>query len=780
MASRETTTKFKVDISDLKKSMQEARRQTALAASEFKTVASTLDDWSKSSDGLKAKLKQLQTNLSSQKSVLAEYEKTLEAVKKEYEAGSKEVIEWETKVNNQQAAVNKTEREIRKFSDSLTEVAEAERLAAQNGTDTATELDKMRKSAEDAGKSAEKSSDGFTVMKGALSHLVAEGIERAISALKDFSEQAINTGMDFESAMAEVGAISGANADELALLEETAKEYGATTVFSASESAEALKYMALAGWDAEKSASALGGILDLAAASGMDLASASDMVTDYMSAFGMEAEQSTYFADLLAYAQANANTSASQLGEAFKNSAANLNAAGQDVETVTSLLSMMANQGFKGSEAGTALTAIMRDITKSMENGQIAIGETNVEVMDANGNYRDLTDILKDVEAATNGMGDAERATALSASFTADSTKGLNLLLNAGVGEAEAFEEALRGAGGTASDMGATMNDTLAGDVKAAQSAFEDLMLTAYDEFQPQFREIVQYLTETTIPNVKEFITLLRDDIIPKIKAIPDELAKYEPLIAGIATAIAGIGLAVLVGNMASVIAAIKEASTVTELWTKAQQLFNIVMNANPLVLVISIVAALVVAFVTAYKTSDVFREKVDGAFLKVKETIYNVVMKVKSFFADLIKTAKELPQQMLNIGKNVVDGIWNGIVSAKDAFMNNVKGFFTGIVDGAKNALGIHSPSKIFAEEVGKWIPKGIAVGIDANADAALKSIKSLSTEMVGSARSGMGTAVAGSVVYNFNQTNNSPRALSRLEIYRQSKNLLGYAGGV
>lgn len=143
------------------------------------------------------------------------------------------------------------------------------------------------------------------------------------------------------------------------MLEDTAREFGSTTVFSATEAAEALKYMSLAGWSVEESTSALGGVLDLAAAAGMGLAKASDMVTDYLSAFGMKASESAYFADMLAYAQSHSNTTAEQLGEAYRNCAANLNAAGQDVETVTSLLEAMANQGYKGSEAGTALAAIM-------------------------------------------------------------------------------------------------------------------------------------------------------------------------------------------------------------------------------------------------------------------------------------------------------------------------------------------------------------------------------------------------------------------------------------
>lgn len=140
------------------------------------------------------------------------------------------------------------------------------------------------------------------------------------------------------------------------------------------------------------------------------------------------------------------------LGQAFKNCAANCNAAGMDVETTSAAIAMMANQGLKGSEAGTALNAVMRDMTSRMEDGSIAIGDQAVAVMDAQGNYRDFADILADVEAATDGMGDAEKAAALQSTFTADSIKGLNLMLNAGAGELSSFRDDLYGCAGAAED----------------------------------------------------------------------------------------------------------------------------------------------------------------------------------------------------------------------------------------------------------------------------------------------------------------------------------------
>lgn len=368
-------------------------------------------------------------------------------------------------------------------------------------------LDNLGESAEEAGSSMGEAEGKANSLADSLKKLFAViSMTAVLSQVGKYASDAIDIGKDYTAMMSEVQALSGATGSDLALLQNTAREYGATTVFSATEAAEALKYMSLAGWDAQQSSSALGGVLNLAAASGMELGQASDMVTDYLSAFGMQAQDSAYFADMLAYAQANSNTSAAQLGEAYRNSAANLNAAGQDAETVTSMLEAMANQGYKGSEAGTALTAVMRDITNNMEDGAIKIGETSVAVSDAQGNFRDLTDILLDVEKATNGMGEADRAAALGATFTADSTKGLNLMLNEGVENIARYEEALRGSTGAAEDMADTMNDNLNGDMANMNSAFEEMELQTFEAMEEPMREGVQYLTNTIIPILTEWV----------------------------------------------------------------------------------------------------------------------------------------------------------------------------------------------------------------------------------------------------------------------------------
>ena len=314
------------------------------------------------------------------RSTISKQEDTLQQLKQRY-------VDVATEQGETSDEARELARQIQDLSSELhenkTKLSDAEYAA-----------DKLDNSLEEVESSAKKAGDGFTMFKATLANLAADAIMRAVDGIKNLVGNVIELGQNFTSTMSEVSAISGATGEDFEKLEACAREYGATTVFSASNAAEALKYMSLAGWDADQSTSALGGVLNLAAASGMELGAASDMVTDYLSAFAMEAGDAAYFADLLSYAQSHSNTTAEALGEAYKNCAANLNAAGQDVETVTSLLEGMANQGYKGSEAGTAMAAIMRDITNGMKDGAIKIGETSVAVMDAQGNFRDLTDIL--------------------------------------------------------------------------------------------------------------------------------------------------------------------------------------------------------------------------------------------------------------------------------------------------------------------------------------------------------------------------------------------------
>ena len=517
--------------------------------------------------------------------------------------------------------------------------------------------DKLDNSLEEVESSAKKADDGFTMFKATLANLAADAIMRAVDGIKNLVGNVIELGQNFTSTMSEVSAISGATGEDFEKLEACAREYGATTVFSASNAAEALKYMSLAGWDADQSTSALGGVLNLAAASGMELGAASDMVTDYLSAFAMEAGDAAYFADLLSYAQSHSNTTAEALGEAYKNCAANLNAAGQDVETVTSLLEGMANQGYKGSEAGTAMAAIMRDITNGMKDGAIKIGETSVAVMDAQGNFRDLTDILTEVEAATNGMGDAERAVALSSTFTADSTKGLNLILNEGMDNIAGYEEELRGASGSAEEMANIMNDNLSGDVAAMNSAFEELGLKIYDALESKLRAGVQFIT---------------NGVIPAIEWLGGHIPEVTIAVSGLGAVIAAMNW----GTISSKIVMVKGA-----LVKLAAALGGVSL---PAIAIIAVITAVALAFTNLWKNNEEFRNKItaiwDGIKAKFDEFGQGIVDRLNALgfeFEDITEVMKAVWDGFCEVLAPIFEGVFQQISNILNEALDILTGLF-------------------------------------------------------------------------------------------------------
>lgn len=577
------------------------------------------------------------------RSTISKQEDTLQQLKQRY-------VDVATEQGETSDEARELARQIQDLSSELhenkTKLSDAEYAA-----------DKLDNSLEEVESSAKKADDGFTMFKATLANLAAEAITRAVDGIKNLAGNVIELGQNFTSTMSEVSAISGATGEDFEKLEACAREYGATTVFSASNAAEALKYMSLAGWDADQSTSALGGVLNLAAASGMELGAASDMVTDYLSAFAMEAGDAAYFADLLSYAQSHSNTTAEALGEAYKNCAANLNAAGQDVETVTSLLEGMANQGYKGSEAGTAMAAIMRDITNGMKDGAIKIGETSVAVMDAQGNFRDFTDILTEVEAATNGMGDAERAVALSSTFTADSTKGLNLILNEGMDKIAGYEEELRGASGSAEEMANIMNDNLSGDMAAMNSAFEELGLKIYDALESKLRAGVQFIT---------------NGVIPAIEWLGGHIPEVTIAVSGLGAVIAAMNW----GTISSKITMAKGA-----LVKLATALGGVSL---PAIALIAVITAVALAFTDLWKNNEEFRNKItaiwDGIKAKFDEFGQGIVDKLNALgfeFEDITEVMKAVWDGFCEVLAPIFEGVFQQISNILSAALDVLTGLF-------------------------------------------------------------------------------------------------------
>ena len=690
----------------------------------------------------------------------------------------------------------------------------------------------------------------------------------------------VKTQMQFEDSMAKVKALSGATGEEFKKLEDTAKKYGETTVFSASECADALGYMALAGWDANESAAGLPGVLNLAAASGMELAQASDLVTDYLTAFGLEADQAGRMADVLSYAQANSNTTTEMLGEAFKNCAVNAHNAGMTLEETTAILGKLADSGLKGSEAGTALNAVIRDMTSKMKDGNIQIGNTKVAVQDANGNFRDMTDIIADVSKATEGMGDAERTAALQSTFTADSIKAMGIMCNTGADDINKFTNELEHSKGSAQEMSDTMNNTLSGSLKELGSAWEALQLSLGGS-TGVLTQLVKGLTQLVL-----WVKNLPDPIKQVITTLVLLLAAIGPISWGLGKLMTGFR------TLKDVILKIKKGFDllktgflifksllvdtlvpfITGTVVPALQGLWAILIANPIILVVAAIAALVAAFIYAWNNIDGFKEfwinlwetiktkAIEGwnavvnfftvsmpqwfnsvvqwfkelpaklwyylcfavsyavlwtaqmiqkgkqAGSKFVQNVINFIKqlpsKIKTYFSlavtyarkwlhDMTQKAKEtgtkfingiitfikqlpgkvwsfltqtiqkaisfatqfaqkgmqaardfaskiknglanLPGQMVTIGKNIIQGIVRGVTSGARNLYNSMRNIASKALNAAKEKLGIHSPSRVFANEVGKYIPEGITVGIRASADNTLKTLKNFADSLV------------------------------------------------
>lgn len=490
------------------------------------------------------------------------------------------------------------------------------------------------------GSAAEKAGDGFTVAKGIVANFAADALQVGIQKTKEIAGDVLTLGKTFEQSLSKVAALSGASADQMNLLETKARELGSSTNFTASQVADAFGYMALAGWDTQQSIDGIAGVLTLAQAGEMDLAAASDLLTDYLSAFGLQASDSAMMADVLAYAQGHANTNTEQLGEAFKNCAANCNAAGMDVQTTTAFISELSNQGLKGSEAGTALTAVMRDMTAKMKDGSIAIGDTAVQVMDANGNYRDMVDVVSDIEAATDGMGDAQKASALQSTFTADSIKGLNLILNAGAGELGSFRDELYGSNDAAQQMADTMTDNLNGDLAEMQSAFEEVGLKIYDKLQEPLRQAVEFVTSTVIPGITWMV---------------ENFDSIAPVLAVVAAGVAAFAIAL---NITGIIQAVTGAVALLG--------GGLTVLTGPVGIVAAVIAGLAALFVYLWNTNEGFRNAVTEAWNAIMGTIQGIMEQLRPY----IEQAWAAIQNAVSAAMDVIGPVVSTVFQAMLAFV--------------------------------------------------------------------------------------------------------------
>lgn len=608
-----------------------------------------------------------------------------------------------------------------------------------------------------ARKTVSGASDVLSAKAVAIGNAVYDMGKRAATSFIKMSEFAMDVGTAFDTSMASVAAISGSTGDELEALTEKAKEMGAKTKFSASESADAFTYMAMAGWKTGDMLDGIEGIMNLAAASGENLASVSDIVTDALTAFGLSAKDSGHFADVLAAASNNANTNVSMLGGSFKYVGPVAGALGYSIEDVSVALGLMANSGIKAEQAGTSMRSMLTRLakpTKDVESAFERLGINAVDAMtNADGTMKPLSETLGILREKMSGLSEAEQANVAAGIAGQEAMSGLLAIVNASDSDYQKLTVAINNADGTAQRMADTMNDNLPGAITILKSALEGLGIAVYENGSGRLKEFVERMTET-VSKITEFVGA------GGLDGLIEGFRNLLPWITGTTSAIVTYKAAMAI---AGIIDAVRKA---TEGMTVAQAALNAVMKANPFVLIASLIAMLVTALVTLYMTNEEFRNKVNAAWTAVKTVVSNAISGfeegVNKFFDKVVEVGNEIigffkavPGQMVEIGRNLLMGLWNGIKDKVEwlkgkvtGVVDTIKGWFTG-----KNGFDEHSPSK-WSRGVFRYVMEGGAEGLDDGLPALMRGVSGVTgrvksgldfgTASVGFADSGIGISSA------------------------------------
>lgn len=748
---------------------------------------------------------------------------------------------------------------------------------------------------------------GIEKAKGSTNNLAGfikkVGIAAAVGKI---GKASIDMGMTFEASMSQVAATMGMTKEEIEggsdsfkLLEKAAKEAGATTQFSATESAEALNYLALAGYDAEGAVKMLPKVLNLAAAGGMDLARASDMVTDSMSALGIETKDADKFIDQMAKTSQKSNTNVAQLGEAILTVGGTAKVLKGGTAELNAQLGILADNGVKGAEGGTALRNIILSLSSPTDQAAKLMNKLGLEVFDASGKMRATNDIFNDLNRILGTMTEQERTQVLSELFNKVDLKSANALLaNSGQRFNELSKQILNSED-AASNMAETMNGNLNGAITTLKSSLEGTAIAIYDKFKEP------------LTNAVEGVTKVIQGLIGAL-----ESGKLDGLLSAIAIAIGAVATQMLLLKAISIGTAIADitiklvkAASMVKSFAGAVAILKAVLSANIFGIVTLGIGLLISGFMYLWNTSEGFRNFWIGLWDNIKqftstaiqaisnfftvtvpnaiqnmitwfselpsrisefltqaiegvrnwaiemaqkavETGTNFINSIKEWFSQLpynigyaigvalasiakwsvetwekaketgrnfltsitewfqqlpgrinqfindswnkvknwssnmwnkaketgmnflngiiqwfqqlpsriyswltttinkvitfgnnmknkaqqiardfstwlINGVKDLPNKFSNIGKNIVQGVWNGIVGMKNWIMDKVSGFFSGILDGVKSIFGIHSPSRVFRDEVGKWIPAGVEVGVEQGMPSLKRSVE-------------------------------------------------------
>ncbi len=527
------------------------------------------------------------------------------------------------------------------------------------------------------------------------------------AAVGGLSAAAVKVASDFDSAMSQVAAVSGATGKELEALRDKAREMGSRTKFSASEAAEAMNYMAMAGWKTGDMLEGIEGIMNLAAASGEDLAVTSDIVTDALTALGLSAADSGHFADILAAASSNANTNVSMMGETFKYCAPVAGALGFTAEDTAEAIGLMANAGIKSSQAGTAMRTMLTSLTGEVTFVGDAFGELTVQTVNADGSMRSLGDILGDCRAAFAQMSEAERAANAEDLVGKNAMSGFLAVMNAAPGDIEKLNNAINNCDGTAERMAETMQDNLAGQLTILKSQLEELAISIGEILMPSIRQIVGWIqglvdwlngldegTKKVIVTVALVAAALGPVLIVvgKVVGAVGTILTVVPKIAGAVSGVAGFVSGTVIPALSAVVAAIG--------WVPIA------------------IAAVIGVVVLLYNKCEWFRDAVNAVWAQVRDFFVSAWEVICSFFTETIPVAWEALVSFFE----GIPAWWSGLWQSVGDFFGNV---WTGMMENPVLA-GIVDMIRSLWENLSAAL-QGIWSGIQTAASGAWELIKNV-----------------------------------------------------
>lgn len=655
------------DTTGLEKALKGVNSAIKTTQSELKDVERLLKLDPSNTELLTQKQKLLKDAISSTSEKLETLKEAQKQAKEQLERGEL----GQDKYDALQREIVETEQELK-------------RLQEQAATTSVT-LEKIAA----AGDKFEKAGDSITN--------AGKQISVASAAVTGLGVAAVKTAADFDSAMANVAAISGATGDDLQALRDKAREMGEKTKFSASEAADAMSYMAMAGWKTGDMLSGIEGIMQLAAASGEDLATTSDIVTDALTAFGLTAEDSAHFADILAAASSNANTNVSMMGETFKYCAPVAGALGYSAEDVAEAIGLMGNAGIKSTQAGTALRTMMTKLQGELKLSGEALGEVTIQTANADGSMRELSDILADCRTAFLKMSESEAAAAAETLVGKNAMSGFLALMNSAPGDIDKLRNAIENCDGSAEDMAAIMQDNLNGQLTILKSQLEELAISFGEMLMPVIRKVVSAV-QGFVDKLNNMDEAQRKTII----TIGLVIAALGPFLVILGTVISTVGKSMRA--YASAAKGIKKLMVAVKSGTGIFGKLGAAIGgiSAPVLAIVAVIAVLAAAFAHLWKTNDGFRENIIATWTQIKETVSNfcqgIVDRLNSLgfeFSSITEVLKAVWDGFCNLLGPVFEGafrfISDTLSTVLDVILNTVDFFiavFSGDWEGAWEAV--------------------------------------------------------------------------------------------